>query len=155
MPTIEINAEKLIKQFTKLAQFKHLKQNMKRAAIYVQGKAREYPPESNKPPKGTASAHWTDKQRKWFWANFKSGKLKIPYKRTQALRNAWVTQSRNDGFTQVVKNTSTHAQLVQGVKQTRYHAQTGWKTAEQVSQEEAETVREYIMQGIMQDLNDA
>ena len=158
MPTITTNAADLIKQFTRLEQFKHLKASLKAAATHVKGKIAKYPDAGNKPRKGWMSENvWTDKQRRWFWANLKEGNISLPYQRgtspgSEALGRKWTTAPRNNGMAYVVGNNVSYGPLVQGEKQARYHAQTGWKTTEQVAAEEAQTVTDYIIDGINRDL---
>jgi len=156
MPTINVNADELIRKFTKLSQFKNLTKSLKTAAGYVKNKIEQYPSTGNKPPQGWASKRWTDKQRRWFWANFKKGNLKLPYRRTNELRSGWRIRTAKGGFSVSVSNPVKHGKYTQSPKkQTAYHAQTGWKTTTQVANEERDTVIEYIEQGIMRDLEGA
>ncbi len=153
MPTITTNAKDLIARITKLSQLKQVRATVKAATEHVKRKAAIYPDAGNKPAKGWASQFWSDKQRKWFWANFRAGKLDLPYRRGQSpgskrMGSKWTTRFRDAGLTGVVGNNVSYGILVQGEKQTQYHAKTGWKTMETVKEQERETVQEYILEGI-------
>ena len=153
MPTITTNAADLIKQFTTLAQFKHLKARLKSAALYIKGKIAKYPGGDAH----RAQPFKTDKSRRWFFANLREGNIEVPYRRgtspgSEALGRKWTTKAKNSGFSYVVGNNVSYGPLVQGKRQARYHAQTGWKTVDQVAAEEEQTVKDYILDGIKQDL---
>ncbi len=52
-----------------------------------------YPPPPAGAP-GEAAKHWTDKQRRFFFAALKSGQIKVPYVRTGLLGQSFTTEVR-------------------------------------------------------------
>lgn len=69
----------------------------------------------------------TDKQRRWFFANLKSGELKIPYQRTGALRDNWTMQGNE--YQKNIKNKLPYAPYVMGIAgQSRMSRKIGWKS---------------------------
>jgi len=69
----------------------------------------------------------TDKQRRWFFANLKSGELKIPYQRTGKLRDNWVLQGNE--YQKNIKNKLPYAPYVMGIAgQSRMSRKIGWKS---------------------------
>jgi hypothetical protein len=69
----------------------------------------------------------TDKQRRWFFANLKSGALKIPYQRTGKLRDNWVLQGSE--YQKNIKNKLPYAPYVMGIAgQSRMSRKIGWKS---------------------------
>ena len=106
-------------------------------------RARYYPPEPGRP-----QPFKTTKQRRAFFAMLRDGRIKVPYPRTNRLRNAW-QQVNGDPFT--VSNDTRYATLVQGQKneQARYHEQTGWFTVERIAQETQDNDAERLAVGAM------
>lgn len=76
-------------EFTKAAE-----KAMTKALLLLHGKLPEYPP----PPKpGTASKHWTDKQRKWFFWALSQKLVEVPYRRTLTLGRRFMTRVTRKG----------------------------------------------------------
>jgi hypothetical protein len=69
---------------------------MQTTMMFLQGEIPEYPEPPNLPP-GTIAKTWTDKQRKWFFWALKSGKIKVPYKRTGLLGRRVTSQAERKG----------------------------------------------------------
>jgi hypothetical protein len=69
----------------------------------------------------------SDKQRRYVMASIRQGTIKVPYERTQGLRNAWKTAG--SGKTQIVVNESPYAGFVmgEGVQAHRFSLM-GWET---------------------------
>lgn len=75
----------------------------------------------------------SEKQRRWFWANVREGKLEVPYRRQQSptserLGPSWVVVIESDDQG-AVQTSVSYARWVQGAAfQQPMHAQTGWIT---------------------------
>lgn len=95
---------------------------------------------------------WTsDRQRKWFWAQVRAGKIKVPYQRTDEMINSWhvvVVYDANAMTSIEVLSDSTVHQFVTGSNQQGYHAATGWYQEQDVLQ----TVQDGIVDAIETDL---
>jgi hypothetical protein len=85
------------------------------------------------PPKRSGKVRWTsDKQRRWFWAQVRAGLIKVPYQRTNQLLKATDAEPIDitaTGFTIQVSvdlKKAPHGPYVVGLKQQRFHKDTGW-----------------------------
>ena len=155
MTTIRIDGlPELLAKITRLQQLNSVKTALRVAALHVKGKIAQYPPASHR-PQGFVS----DKQRRGFFAKLRSGEIEVPYRRgispgSQNLGQRWTTETRNGGLTQIIGNNASYAPLVQGPgQQTSYHATTGWKTTEQVAQQEGPAVVEYVRLAMEKELS--
>ena len=147
-------AAALIAKFTRLAQFREAARALNAAALHVKGKIAQYPAESHRP-----QPFVSDKQRRGLFAKLRKGEIEVPYRRgaspgSQSLGRKWTIASSNNGLTVTVGNNVSYGPLVQGEKQTGYHATTGWRTVEQVMDAERETVVEYVSQELQRIVND-
>jgi hypothetical protein len=69
---------------------------------------------------------FTAKQRRWFFANLRSGALNVPYRRTQGLSKGW--HKAGEGEASFLYNESPGAEYVIGDgTQSRHEAMVGWK----------------------------
>jgi hypothetical protein len=76
----------------------------------------------------------SDKQRRWFFAALKDGRLKIPYPRTQTLSRGWHQVGR--GAQSIIANETPYAGLVMGDgEQSRHAALVGWNTTASILKE--------------------
>ena len=143
--TIRIDgAAELIAKFTRLAQFREASKALQAAALHVKGKIAQYPAERHGP-----QPFKSDKSRRFFFWALREGKIEVPYRRgaspgSQSLGRKWTIASSNGGLMVTIGNNVSYGPLVQGEKQTGYHATTGWRTVEQVMDAERETVVEYV-----------
>lgn len=90
---IEIKGlEKVLAKFGKLEKLRpQLVKTTEKAAYYVRGNWK-YPPKSEKHIEFVS-----DKQRGWFFANLKEGKLQLPYRRTGTLGRTLHSEVREMG----------------------------------------------------------
>jgi len=106
--TIEIKGlDELIKKLSDLGQLKVVKAGIKGAALDLRGILSRYPPRKHIPI--SAVGGWaSEKQRRWFFANLREGKIKVPYSRTKALGNRWAVKTLDEGFTAIVGNNTPY-----------------------------------------------
>lgn len=92
--------------------------------------AQTYPKQNH----SAASAAFTfasDKQRRWFFAALREGKIDVPYNRTRKLRDGWNIKSR--GTQAIVGNEVPYAPYVHSPGgQTSMMAAIGWPTTEDI-----------------------
>jgi len=110
------------------------------AATLVKGRAASYPPQ----PSGRKQPFTSDKQRRGFFAKLRAGEIEVPYRRgsspgSKRLGAQWVVQLM--GQLARVVNAVGYGPLVQGMRQTLFHGQTGWKNERQISNEAAPDVK--------------
>jgi hypothetical protein len=147
--------DELLKKLDNLQQLKTVKAGIKSAAVYIQGVLKEYPPRKHIPL--SAVGGWkSEKQRRWFFANLREGKIQVPYKRTKALGHRWTIQTQDAGFTAIVGNNTPYGPFVMGAgQQTEMMKMIGWKTTEQVAKEETRKVTEMMIKSIQEAINRA
>jgi hypothetical protein len=127
-----------------------VKSGLKAGAFHLKGKIATYPKVSRRP----VAQYWTDKQRRGFFAKLRSGEIDVPYRRgisnnSERLGQSWAVQGRDGGLTQVIGNDSSYGQLVQDRSlQSLYHKTTGWKTTDDVTEQEARAVTEGVKRAI-------
>jgi len=115
------------------------------AAIYVKGKIDQAPPVRH------GRMPMTMKQRKWFLMALREGLIDVPWRRgisplSQRLTQSWTTEMRDKGMTAVVGNDTSYGPFVQDKeKQSKYHADTGWKTVQEVAETESKKVSEIVI----------
>ena len=153
--TIEIQGlDELVKKLDNLSQLKTVKAGIKSAAVYIQGVLKVYPHQKSI-PLSAVGGFKSDKQRRWFFANLKAGKIQVPYKRTKALGHRWTVKTQDQGFTAIVGNNTPYGPLVMGDKQTTMMRMIGWKTTETIASEETRKVTEMVIKSVMEAVNRA
>jgi len=88
---------------------------------------------------------FSDKQRRWFFANLNSGNLKVPYPRTQNLARTWqVVVSNKEAL---IANDAPYASYVIGEKgqQSRHAAKIGWKSTSVTIKEKTSQILKRIV----------
>ena len=123
-----------LKKLVNLQAYRH---GMMAAAEHVKGQIQTYPRVRRGP-----QPFKTDKQRRGFFAKLKAGLIDVPYRRgispgSQRLDTKWFVSMLSDLRASIV-NSATYASLVHDrTKQSRYHEETGWKTAQGVAEDPA------------------
>jgi hypothetical protein len=146
--------EALVRKLTTLAQLKSMAAAVNAAAVHVKRKIATYParvlgmPNPNLYGNSAKAA----KMRRGFFARLREGKIDVPYRRgaspgSKTLGKKWNISTANAGLTATVGNNVSYGPLVQSdAKQTAYHAAVGWKTVEEVAEDERETVTDLLAQ---------
>ena len=144
MPEAGIRIEGLTslrKIMEEVGSLKPVKIGMASGAIHLKGKIAKPPPVSRRP-----QPFVSDKQRRGFFAKLRSGEIEVPYRRgispgSERLGQRWTVQAKDGGLTWVVGSNASYGELVQARRmQTFYHKVTGWKTIEDVTEQEKNTV---------------
>lgn len=95
---------------------------------------RGYPPKNYVTRKAAYGVtFFTEKQRRWFFANLNEGNIDVPYVRTQQLSKGW--RQVGSGRTSFLANERAGAPYVVGDDQSRHEAMVGWKKAVDVIKE--------------------
>lgn len=89
-----------------------------------------YPPMIRK-----AQPFVSDKQRRWFFANLRSGALSVPYERTYRLQRGWQPFRTSTGAE--VRNDVPYAGMVMGSKgdQSSYFAGKSWLSIDRIARD--------------------
>lgn len=121
-------------------------------AVEVKGAISKYPDGNQHRPQPFKSA----RQRAYFFWALKEGLIEVPYRRGQSpgsedLGQSWTVKGMKGGLQQIIGNDTSYGQLVQGPDtQTAYHAETGWKTTDEVIEEKAEKALREIQKRVDQ-----
>lgn len=144
--------EEVERALTRTAGLQGFKTGIRASMQHLRSAVRQVPPVSRRPQPFTSDA-----QRRGFFARLRAGEIEVPYRRgispnSEDMPNRWGVDIQDGGMTGVLGNTASYSPLVQGKRQAMYHRITGWKTVEQIGQEEAGTVFRLIGQSIARDL---
>lgn len=75
---------------------------------------------------------FTDKQRRYFFAALRDGRIRVPYPRSNALRDAWQLHQNGSEFR--LDNGMPYAHYVMGERyQSRMQDKIGWRTTEDIT----------------------
>ena len=89
---------------------------------------RKYPPQRSVSRKAAYGVtFFSAKQRRFFFAALRDGRINVPYRRTQTLRKGW--RQVGTGRTSFIANETPWADLVMGAGQSRHAKKIGWKQA--------------------------
>jgi hypothetical protein len=69
----------------------------------------------------------SDKQRRWFFAALREGRISVPYHRTGALGRGWKVSYQKSAGWATITNSVPYAPFVQGFDQSRHEKLVGWK----------------------------
>lgn len=146
-------AEELVAKLTKLEQMTRVKAVIAAQARFIQGKLREYP---RKYPMSNPLIRSNDRVRRGFFYHLNRGNITVPYKRggprSERLGTRWAIEMRNTGWTAVIGNNASYAQLVQGPKQTAQHIASGWLNVDTASKVYAPRVEHEIRTALEQEV---
>lgn len=160
MTTIRIEGlDKLIGKLDRIGKLDVVKAGIKAGALHIKGKIAKYPPRRR--IKIQQIGGWaSDKQRRAFFAKLRSGEIQVPYKRgvspgSETLGRKWTIQARDGGLSAVVGNNVSYGPFVQDRdRQSRMHKMIGWKTTQDVADEEGPKIRDIIAREVAKALNE-
>ena len=142
MPNASIRIEgmdELVKKLDNVEDLNKIKPALKASALHVKGAIAKYPPASIANSPGNPSGRWYERG---FGTRTATGRA---YPTSETLGRKWTIGSRDQGFTQIVGNNVSYGPYVQSAeKQAKIHKRRGWKTDEQVINEETDTVLGFV-----------
>lgn len=150
--TIRIEGlDRVLKKINTLEELKPIKDALKAGAVHVKGKIAKYPPASEANRRGRSVFYGGSISYRWYqrgygpmWIRRRDGSI-AGKKTSETLGRRWTTASRNRGLTWIVGNNVSYGPFVQDKdRQAAFHKVRGWKTTEEVAEEEAKTVLEFI-----------
>jgi len=143
--TVKIEIKGLEELGKKLNIWPAFKAALKAGAVMLKGRVSKYPPggEWNQPGRYSLKTH-----RKMGWyvrgrgGYSPSGKLVT---RSETLGRRWTQKTEDDGLTVRIGNNVSYGPFVQDrEKQARFHALHGWRTVQDVAEQDGEEVKELI-----------
>lgn len=140
-------------KLTEMLRADGLRRGLRAGALYLRGKVGRYPPVSRR----AVGQFLTELQIRYLWAASKAGDIEIPYRRglspgSERMGLRWDMDSRNSGLTQVIGNSSSYINYVQGDEQSVYHRETGWQKIEDIVEDEADNVMSIIAGEVAKDV---
>jgi len=124
--------DELLRRLERAASNAVLRAAMERATALIQARLAVYPPAARKP-----QPFKTDKQRRFFFAALRDGRIEAPYRRTGTLGRRWTATISGAGLDLVgrVGNNTTYGPYVMArAEQAAYHAGV-WPVAEDVAEQ--------------------
>ena len=129
-----------------------IKTGVKAATVHVAGKVKSYPQATlaNMPKTYKTGQNNTWYQRGWGAKWALAGGGWHGRKSSEQLQQRWATRFENDGFTGIVGNSASYATYVMGEREDQATAlkEIGWKSIDDIAEDEAVTVRNFIKQKI-------
>lgn len=150
MATIQVKGlDELLRKFGYIPP--GVKAAIKAGTEHVMGKAKIYPPSTNaNQPKSYQKGAWnTWYERNWGskWA-LKDGGWH-GHKSSEGLKHRWTMKMENNGLKGVIGNNVTYGKYVQGPDdQADAMKSIGWKTTDEIVDEEKDTVTRFIQSKI-------
>ena len=138
--SVEIEGlEPLLRKLDNLEDLKKIKPALKAGAVHVMGAIKPYPPATIANSPSNPTGRWYERG---YGTRTATGR---GYKTSETLGRKWTVASRDRGFTQVVGNNVSYGPFVQSAEeQAKIHGKRGWKTDQQVIDEESDTVLDFV-----------
>lgn len=116
---------------------------LRASAAHIKGKVNTYPASTIANSPGAYPKRWYERGYGPKWAR-KSGGVS-GRKTSETLNRKWTIGQRNGGLTQVIGNNVSYGPYVQDrKKQAKFHTARGWKTIQDVTEEEADTIVNFV-----------
>jgi hypothetical protein len=133
----------LIRRLDKVGSRQPIKTAMRAAAQHVKGKVNVYPPDTIANSPSNPSGRWYERNYGPRWRRRDGSIGGSPT--SKQLKHKWTTKLANDGLSAIVGNNVSYGPYVQDEeRQAGFHRRRGWKTIQDVSREEAETVARFV-----------
>jgi hypothetical protein len=148
--SVTIDDAAVQRMLAKLEQGTAFKAGLKAMAGHLRGKFSVYPPtDGNRPPQPFVS----EKQRRYFFAALRDGRIRLPYRRSSNLAKKWGQSEADGGYTQIVGNDAEYAPYVIGAtSQSLYMRSLGWKSTADVVEQEADAAFSTFVTGFRQSM---
>jgi len=146
MPTMITGDRELRRKLQKLADPTQIVPALKEGAQHIKSKIQKYPDGNQHRPQPFKTA----KQRRFFFWALRQGIIEVPYRRGQSPgsedhQQSWTVKGMKGGLQQMIGSDTSYGPLLQDKqRQASYHRQTGWKTTDEIVEEEEEKVLNQI-----------
>jgi hypothetical protein len=118
------------------------------ASEFILDKLRKYPKQKRVSRLSAyGRSFFSDKQRKFFFASLRSGKINIPYSRTQEFKLGWKKVTGHTGAALVQNNVPYGKYLMDDYSQSRMSKAIGWQTLGQFTKAENESIARRVSSG--------
>lgn len=128
-----VGLRELMREVDALTAMRVVRDTMEIAVERVRTQIAVYPP----PPSGYRMVFKTERQRRFFFAALRDGRITVPYQRTGTLGRRWTTSVSHSGadIRGEVGNITVYGPFVQSAEAQAPVHQGRWRTAERVVQE--------------------
>ena len=131
--------EPLLHKLDNLEDLQKVRPALMAGAIHIKGKIAQYPAKTIANSPSNPTGRWYERG---FGTRTKTGRA---YPTSETLGRKWTVANRDRGLTKVIGNNVSYGPYVQSAeKQAKFHKQRGWKTDQQVAEEEADTVLDFV-----------
>ena len=140
----------LKRKLAKLVDMRSIVPALEASAVHVKGKVSKYPHGNQHRPQPFK----TEKSRRFFFWALRQGIIEVPYRRGQSPGSedhgqSWTIKGMKGGLQQVIGSDTSYGRLLQDADaQTAYHKATGWRTVQDVAEEEADDVLAYLKRAV-------
>ena len=143
--------DELLSKIDSLAGMYAIKTGLKAAGMHVKGKIAEYPSESEANMPRTVAG--TGTVLPWYERGFGTRYIGGGGRQTsETLGRKWTRKFIMGGLGILIGNNVSYGDYVQGIRQVGFHAARGWKTTDQVAEEETNTVIKFLKDHIDREL---
>ncbi len=134
----------LLRKLKTVQDLRSAKIGLKAGATHLKGIISKYPASTIANSPSNPSGHWYERGFGSKWIRKRAGGVG-GRKTSQTLGRRWTQKSQMMGLQQVIGNNATYAPYVQSAeKQAKVHEMHGWKTDEDVINEEGKTVLNFV-----------
>ena len=131
--------EPLLRKLDGIENLQKIRPAMMAGALHVKGKIAKYPPHSIANSPSNPTGRWYERG---YGTRTATGRK---YPTSETLGRKWTVANRDKGLTKVIGNNVSYGPYVQSAEdQAKIHGERGWKTDQQVADEEADTVIDSI-----------
>jgi hypothetical protein len=134
MLRLDVDADDALRQLDKANYFRALRGGIAAALRDARTVVEDTPPQIRKP----VAKYWTPKQRRWFFAALREGRIDVPYRRgispgSQRITGQWKDSIEAGGTVGVLTNSVPYGKyLYDPAMQSKYHA-GNWKNTEEMA----------------------
>lgn len=128
-----VGLRELMADVDRLAAGVALRDTMETAVEMVRTQIAVYPA----PPSGYRMVWKSEKQRRWFFAALREGRIQVPYRRTGTLGRRWTTNITGSGSAEIrgeIGNATEYGPWVQAAESQAAIHQGRWRTDVQVAE---------------------
>ena len=139
--------DKLLRKLDNVASLSAARNALRAGALHIKGKVDTYPPSTIANSPSNPTGRWYERGFGPRWVRKRTGGIGGS-KTSETLGRKWTTASEAGGLRQVIGNNVSYGEYVQGEKQASFHRSRGWKTVEDIAEQEAETVVRFVQSEI-------
>lgn len=124
------------------------------AGLVVKGQAQIYPKVR---VRKVDTSKWTVKQRRFFFAALRDGRIEVPYRRglsptSERLKQRWTSKVDASGKSVTVGNNASYAKVMYEKDSQAWYHKGNWPTTEDIAKKSASGAQKALLRGIQLEL---